>query len=730
MSVNPMCIEPRLTTPAGRRTLVSLGVACALSAMAATLAAPAADARVTAINVTTLESPTYGGYSFPGVGQYEKIAGTMTAELDPNDPHNAGIVDLALAPRLPNGHVQYSFAFYILKPVDLSKGNHKIFYEAPNRGNKLSGTFNLTTGGNDPATTTNPGGAFLNPMGYTLAWSGWDQAAGLNSANFNSTITLPVAKNADASSITGPVYDYIENDNATTTAAALTYIPNTLDQSQAQLTVKAHLNDVPTVIPASGWAYTKVTTGTLTNDGTAIQLLPAGTAFAQGSIYEMTYTGKDPTVNGIGFAAVRDFASFLRYATADDAGTPNPMAGDVQRIYTYTVSQPTRMLNDFVHLGFNADESNRIVFDGMDMWIGAGDGINMNLRFSQPGRTERNRQHHLYQEGVFPFANTMTTDPITGKTDSRFASCTASNTCPVSMEIYSANEYWVKAASLMQTDPAGTVDIAPNPIAPMYFMSSHQHGTGNGAIKGACQQLQNPIDSTPVHRALLIAMDQYLTDGTPLPACTLPTLSDGTLVPPATAAAAFPKIPGVTVTGLESTRYLFDYGPRMAQGIMDVNPPVITPPYENNPANGKIYPSFVPMVDADGNDIAGFRMPEVAVPVATYTGWALRSAAFGLNDGCEGTGQQIPLQPTAAARMAAGDPRLSVQERYGSFSGYYFALVNAIDDMVAKRMLLPDDASRAFVAGLARGLNAGLAPTVTEQEVLIAPFLPDTDSAQ
>jgi hypothetical protein len=697
-----------------RRKLVGLGAACALAATAAMLLAPSTDARVTAINITTTESPTYGGYSFPGVGQYEKLVGTMTAEISPTDAHNMGIVDLALAPRLPDGNVQYSFTFYILKPINLAQGNHRIFYEAPNRGSKLSGTFNETTGGNDPATTTNPGGAFLNPMGYTLAWSGWDQAAGLSSANFNSMITLPVAKNADGTSITGPVYDYIENDNATTTVAALTYTPATLDQTQAQLTVKALLDDVPTVIPATGWAYTTVTSGVITNDGTAIQLLPAGTPFAQGSIYEFTYTGKDPTVNAVGFAAVRDFASFLRYAKTDDAGTPNPMAGDVQRIYTYSVSQPTRMLNDLVHLGFNQDESNRKVFDGMVMWIGAGDGINMNLRFSEPSRTERNRQHHLYREGVFPFANTMTTDAITGETDSRYASCSATDTCPIAMEIYSANEYWVKAASLMHTDPGGTVDLAPNPMAPIYFMASHQHGTGNGTIKGACQQLQNPIDSTPVHRALLVAMDEYLTKGTALPPSVLPSFADGTLVTPAKVVAAFPKIPGVTVTGLETTRYLLNYGTRIGEGIMDINPPVITPPYENNPLNGKIYPSFVPTVDSDGNDIPGFRMPEVAVPVATYTGWALRSAAFGLNDGCEGTGQYIPFQPTAAARMAAGDPRPSVQERYGNFSVYYYTLKAAIENMVSERMMLPADAATAFNAGLQRGLNAGLAPTQEE----------------
>src|SRR5271154_773294 len=185
----------RATPQLPRRKLVSLGVACTLAATGTMLIAPSTDARVTTINITSTESPTYGGYSFPGVGQYEKVVGTMTAEISPTDAHNLGIVDLALAPTLPDGNVQYSFSFYILKPINLAQGNHKIFYEAPNRGNKLSGTFNETTGGNDPATTTNPGGAFLNPMGYTLAWSGWDQAAGVNSANSNATLTFPVAKN-------------------------------------------------------------------------------------------------------------------------------------------------------------------------------------------------------------------------------------------------------------------------------------------------------------------------------------------------------------------------------------------------------------------------------------------------------------------------------------------------------------------------------------------------------
>jgi hypothetical protein len=165
------------------------------------------------------------------------------------------------------------------------------------------------------------------------------------------------------------------------------------------------------------------------------------------------------------------------------------------------------MLNDFTHLGFNEDESGRKVFDGMLQWIAAGDGLNMNYRWSQTKRTERNRQDHLYAEGVFPFANVETHDPISGKTDSRYARCELTQTCPLAVEIYSANEYWVKAASLLHTDPAGTVDLPESAYTRNYLISSHQHGTGNAASKGACQQFMNPLNSAPIQRALFIDLD-------------------------------------------------------------------------------------------------------------------------------------------------------------------------------------------------------------------------------
>ena len=648
------------------------------------VAASAADARVTKIKIVAKESPTFGGYAFKDVGQYEKLVGKGYGELDPNDPKNSLIVDIKLAPRNARGKVEYAFDFYILKPIDLAKGSHKVMYEPPNRGRKTHESLNRGSGGNDPGAEKDPvklANTFLLPRGYTMVWSGWDASAGTDDGNYNTTIALPVAKNPDGSAITGPSYEYIVSGAA---AYELNYPAATLDQSKAKLTHRVRLDDVPQVVPASGWAYDA--------EGTSIHLLPQGARFTQGDIYELSYTAKDPTVNGVGFAAVRDFNAFLRYEQADEDGTRNPLAGDITRIYTEISSQPGRMLNDFRTFGFNQAENGKIVFDGMLQWIAAADGINMNSRFSQPGRTERNRQDQLYAEGVFPFANQRLKDPISGKTAGRYDACTKTNTCPLAMEIYSANEYWVKGASLFHTDPMGKMDLPDHPMARLYFVSSMQHGTGNAAAKGACQQVGNPLDSGPVQRALWEALDQWSTRGVVPPASSVPRLADGTLVPALPQAVqGFPKIPGVTYTGLKSTRYLLNYGPEYYKtGIATINPPAITPPMFDNPANGPIYPTFVPKTDADGNDIAGIRLPDVTAPLATYTGWSLRAGAQA-NDGCEGTGQMIGFPRTKAERMAAGDPRPSIEERYASADAYASAAKKAIDDLVTRRLMLQED---------------------------------------
>jgi hypothetical protein len=249
-------------------------------------------------------------------------------------------------------------------------------------------------------------------------------------------------------------------------------------------------------------------------------------------------------------------------------------------------------------------------------------------------------------------------------------------------------------------------------MARNYFISSHQHGVGNGTARGNCQQLGNPLSVFTVMRALWVALDEWSTKGTAPPPSAVPRLDNGTLVPALPQSGmGFPNIPGVMYTGLKSTRYLLDYGPTFDQGVMMVNPPPMQRPFFDNPANGKIYPTFVPKTDRDGNDIAGIRLPDVAAPLATYTGWSLRSAtAGGPGDGCEGSGQMIPFQKTRADREASGDPRLSIEERYGSFSGYYWARYSAVQALAEKRLLLSEDAFAEFTRGLDQVRTQNLLP--------------------
>ncbi len=694
-----------------KQKLSRFGVASLLATSFLVAAAPAAQARITQIQILN-RGTAFGGHSFAGVGQYEFITGIATGEVDPNNSQNALITDIQLAPKNLQGHVVYQHNFYILQPLDPSKGNHKMMYEPPNRGGKTYQTLNNTpTGGNDPAVTlTDPvalDDSFLWTRGYATVWSGWENNLGPLSG-LTATASLPIVGTDPNNPITGPSYEYIVTGGAT---FGLVYPPASADQSKAVLTHRVHLDDPAVPVPSSGWAYTNATSpvdGSTIPNG-AIKLTTGN--FINNDIYEFSYTAKNPTVNGLGLAAIRDFNSFLRFASHDDSGTPNPINFHIDRIYTETSSQPARTLNDFVHLGFNEDESHRKVFDGMMQWIGAGDGLNMNFRWSQTKRTNRNRQELLYLEGLYPFANVQTFDPISGTSDWRYKRCEVTHTCPLATEFYSANEFWVKAGSLLSTDPTGKFDLPDHPLARNYLLASKQHGgAGDPTSKGVCQQFLNPLDSAPVQRALWTDLDEWSTLGVQPPASRVPTFREHNLVPPDQGSVGFPSIPGVTYTGLKTTRYRFNYGSDFyTTFVPTINPPVITPPYEDNNKNGPIYPSFVPKTDSDGNDIAGIRLPELVVPLATYTGWGLRSGVWA-NDGCELSGQYIPFQATRAAGTTAGDPRPSVQERYPSFAEYKAKVVAAVDGLVRDRFFICDDTqdivNRLLQAGLAAGVPA------------------------
>ena len=643
------------------------------------------------------QNPTFGGISFGAVGPYKRIAGTATGVLDPNDLKNAVITDIKLAPRNAAGLIEYSMDFYILTPVDASKGNHKVFVELPNRGANQFGRFNGSGGGNNPTTAADAGMAFLMNQGYTMVWAAWEASA--PRAGSSMGVSAPVAKNPDGSSITGPSYEYIVFDNATSTSYTTAYSTDITDTTKATLTVRDHLADTPVNLAASAWTWTGANT---------IALLPAGTAFRQSAIYELSYTARDPVVGGIGFAAIRDFISWLRSEKPTSGGSVNPLAGGKMTRYSvWTLSQPGRFMNDFIWLGFNQDVNGKPVFDGVFNWVAGADGIALNYRFSQSGRTERNRQNHLYPEAPFPFSYSVLTDPLTGKTDGRNARCMQTATCPKVMNVNSANEYWVKAASLLHTDLAGN-DVPDPPNVRNYLISGAQHAVPAAANSlGICQQFGNTVDPNPAMRALWVALDEWI-DGTAPPTSAVPQRSTGTavfaqttadsplgigIVPQAT--LGWPTIPRVTYTGLVTVHNVYDFGPQFDQGILTINPPKPT---------GKLYPNFVSRVDPDGNEIAGIRLPEVTVPVATTAGWNLRRAAFGGNDGCEATGLLVPFGPDLASRLALGDPRPSLTERYGTHAAYVNAVTASANALAARRLLLPADV-QAYITAAQQPVN-------------------------
>lgn len=653
----------------------------------AVLASPIAQARITSIEITSIERPTFGGTTFGAVGAYEKLRGKAHGEIDPTDPRNALITDIELAPRTAEGKVKYSMDIYILKPINLEQGNRKLFMEVNNRGNKLFGAFNRSVSApqavaNNPTTAAHAGDAFLMHQGYSLAWNGWDPGATAGDDRLTINVGAPLP------GITGPSYEYIVNDNtnpAQRMTAALTYLAASLDKSRATLTVKQHLRDVPVEIGPDGWEYTSAT-------GTAIRLLPAGTPFRLSAIYEFSYEAKDPVVAGIGFAATRDFVSFLRSDAPD-----NPLRRHVDYTEAFTISQPARYMNDFLNLGFNEDEDGRRVFDGVLNWLGGGNGVALNYRFAQSGRTERNRQNHRYPEAPFPFAWPELTDPYTGKPDGRGVRCNASGTCPKVMESNSSNEYWVKTGSLLHSDPTGR-HLPRDPENVRFYLLSGVEHTVSGAppmSAGTCQQFRNSTNPNPALRALFVALDEWVTKGVRPPHSQVPgpgtavysiPLSDGVGYVPQEA-LGWPNIPGVTYSGLITVRHLFDFGPRFEDGIMDINPPDFS---------GPVYPSLVSRVDKDGNEVAGIQLPPVAAPIATTTGWGLRAAAFGGGpwDGCEASGQWIPFAKTQAERRAAGDPRRSLEERYGTHEGYVEAVAAKARSLQARRFLLPADVQR------------------------------------
>jgi hypothetical protein len=646
------------------------------AALALLATTAAADARVTKIDIVKRE-PFAGGQAFGTVGPYEKVVGRFHGELDPRNPLDAVIVDLDKAPRNARGMVEYSADFYILKPVDLGKGNGALFYELSNRGNKgMLARFNDAPGGNDPTTPAQAGNGFLMQQGYTLLWNGW--MPGLGAANDALRIELPVANNASGP-IVETVWDELLFNENDAKQARLTFKATSIDKSQAALYVRNHNSEAPSVIPVDQWEFV---------DAQTVRLLPAGTPFKIGAVYQFVYKAANPVVAGIGFAATRDIVSFARYAAADDAGTLNPLAGAGGPALTRAISQGNsqsgRYLRDFIYSGFNEDETHRIVFDGSIPTVAAG-RIFLNYRFAQPGRINPAGHGFMFFPGAeFPFAYENQTDPFTGKSDGIFARCRASSTCPKVIHVNSGTEYWQAGQSLVTTDPMGQHDTTPPDDVRIWSMASVAHqGVTPAMPKGVCAMPYNLTDYRPFLRAALVALDRWVKDGKAPPASRYPHIADGTLVD---AIKLDPGIPGLAMAKGPNSKERFDFGAQIDKGVIDHVLPV---------ALKDRYRVLVPSVDADGNETGGLRLPDIAVPTGTAFGWSVRSeAGGGTGELCYLDGAFLAFAKTKAERAASKDPRPSLEERYRDSADYADKVRQAAAKLEQEGYLLPADAKR------------------------------------
>jgi hypothetical protein len=645
--------------------LTTRTLACTFALMSTT-----AFARVTTITITSVESFA-AGTTFGDAGAYERVKGTFKGELRPGDPRNKVIVDLDLAPHNAAERVEYEADFFMMRPVDPSKRNGKLIYDVTNRGRmNFHSRFTEAKGRtNDPRVAADVGDGLFFNQGYTFVWSGWDPDAPRSG---NGLAMKPViATNGGVAILKRIREEFVsgtrardEGDGGSRAEGEtfrLSYEAASVDTRAARLTVRRTDDGERREIPAAAWKYV---------NPRAIQLVAAKPE--PGSIYELQYPARNPRVLGIGMAATRDLVSFLRFEAGDAAGTANPAGSTVKRALAFGSSQSGRFLRDFVRDGFNQDESRRKVFDGVMAHTAGAGGVFLNEPFAQPNRTSTQHEDHSFPEAAFPFSTARVADPITGRTGSVFRN---DGFDPLWMETNTSTEYWQKGASLLTTDPLGTRDVELPGNARSYFIAGTQHNAAAWmtSTRGTCVNARNPHNPVPLQRALFKALDEWI-DGKAPPPSNVPRIANRTLTLPGK--LGFPAIPDVQVA-----RRMSEIGV-----ITDWIRPVVD--------MSRPYRPFVTQVDADGNEIAGVLLPDIAVPLGTHTGWNLYRGPFPEGELCDRDGTYAPFARTRAEREAKGDPRTSIEERYGSHAEYVKRYEAAVQQLVRERLLLPEDAKR------------------------------------
>ena len=627
--------------------------------------------------------------SFGSAGPYEKIVGRAYGEVDPTNPLNQDIVNLDKAPTNTRGRVEYAVDFCVLKPTDLGKSNRRILYDTPNRGDKLAlidiNDAQKGPTSNDPVSAADAGNGFLMRQGYVLVFSAWQGDAQPGEGHM--LAEFPVATNKGAPIVGDSREEMIFGHTDSPAVLPLTYPAHSLDQSAATLTVRLYEADARLPVPAERWRY-------VSPRQIEIDLVEG---FDAGAIYEFIYPACDPIVMGLGFVAVRDFVTYMRSTEPDAAGQPHPLSPDpsapaIDHVIAYGRSQPGRFLREFVRLGFNQDLNGGRVFDGIYASIAGSRRIFLNEPFAQPGRFHRQQEDHLYPGDQFPFSYATRTDSVSGRTDGILARSLATNTCPKIIHVDSSTEFWLGRSSLVVTDEHGGDIEVPDEVRVFLFS-----GTGHAGpimLNHAAVFSQNPayamnfLNYNPLNRSLLVALDQWATQGIPPPDSRVPRSGDGTLARPSPqAATGFPAIPGVRHPERVNELSVMDYSQQ---------PPV--------PVPGKAYRVLVPKVDADGNELAGIRLPAISVPLGTHTGWNLRGAGFSPG-ALMLVGSYFPFAATKEERQANGDPRPSLEERYPSHDAYVVAVSRAAAELQEARLLLAEDAERYVAAAKAASIG-------------------------
>ena len=620
------------------------------------------------------------GRAYGLAGSYEALRGMVHFEVDPGNPANRIITDIDLAPRNDRGMVEFRSNFFLLKPTDVTRGNGTVLYEVSNRGGKgMLGYFNNAAGSRDPRTAEEMGDGFLLDNGFSLLWLGWQFDVPMREGQMR--LHTPVATD-DGATITGLVRsEVVVNervfDRSLADRSHIAYVVADPDDPANVMTVRDGVGQPRRVVPRDQWRFARRgENGEIVDDPTRVYLEGG---FEPHKLYDVVYVAKDPALVGLGPAAVRDLISRMKHDASPELGLP---AGAIEHAIAWGVSQSGRFLRTFLYHGYNTDEHDRRAFDGVMAHVAGGGRGSFNHRFAQPSRDGHPFLNKLYPSDIFPFTGVVQHDPETDMQDGLLAGIQPGH-MPKVFYTNSSYEYWGRAASLIHTTLDGAADAPLLDNVRVYSFAGGQHGPGRFPPRRTSgQQPSNPNDYSWFLRSLVLAMDGWIDDDAASPPASIyPRIADGDLVAPD--AIGFPDLPGVGQPAEPHLAYRAVYGPAFrTEGIVTVQPPEVL----------SAFPILVPAVDADGNETGGLMMPDVAVPLATYTGWNLFRAGAGPTGVLSSMqGSYIPFPLTSEDRARTGDARRSIEERYGSRAAYLGQVTEAALALADRGYLLAAD---------------------------------------